>query len=195
MLGSLNTCSESRPSLSLSVFTIFIATAKSRSVSAGAEIRRANEEPEPTREKNTMTTSIVWASEPSYVRNQVTLLLWLVFWFQRTSERVIASVYPRPKIITRPCLSSSSMAAAAWATWGPITLIHFVWQAQAAVVCLHCCTSCPALSAFTDIYIVSRYTVHIYTYFFATSFPQTAVCLVKGLICSWNFGWFVLQLN
>lgn len=47
------------------VFTIFIATAKSRCVSAGAEIRRANEEPEPTREKNTMTASIMPASEPS----------------------------------------------------------------------------------------------------------------------------------
>lgn len=84
MLDSLNTCSESRPSLSVSlaVFT------QSRCVSAGAEIRRANDESEPTREKKARWhPSLECQNLPTLEQSHK-----LVFWFQRRCERVITSV-------------------------------------------------------------------------------------------------------
>lgn len=148
---------------------------------ARVEIQRENGGP---KKPHAVTASIVWAcvrvgtrSEPSVARNKVAPLLLTVFFLIATwGMSVISSVCPRQKSIARPCPSSVSVwGAAAWATHlrsnYPDSFCMTGTGSCSLFTLLHIP---PPVSAFTDIYTVSRYATHIYTYIFRTSFPHTA---------------------
>lgn len=80
-----------------------------------------------------------------------------VIWAKQSRHRR-AGFFFLAEIITCPC--PSFLTGGSRNTWGPITLIHFVWQAQAAVDCLHCFSSRFAFSSLGVIYTVSRYAIY-----------------------------------
>lgn len=167
-LDSLNTCSKSRPSLS--VYPVFIATAKSRCVSAGAQIGGANGESVPTRAKK-VTASVVRASEPSAIRTKSRTC----FRFQRSCERrVITSVsknHRMPSSVFFVCWASSlshlrsnypdSFSVTATGSCSLFTLLHIV----PCTLCIQPYLYCQQLQS-TDLYINS----------FPTSFPDCFMC-------------------